>query len=87
MTINYVLQFLVIVFIICMCLYVIYKILFSIINLIDEKRKREKELKDFINYIKDEDLKREWEVFFKKDYAQETNFIDWENYMYFTKKK
>jgi len=55
MTINYVLQFLGIVFIICMCLYVIYKILFSIINLIDEKRKREKELKDFINYIKDED--------------------------------
>jgi len=49
-----------------MCLYVIYKILFSIINLIDEKRKREKELKDFINYIKDEDLKREWEAFFKK---------------------
>lgn len=39
-------------------------------------RGKEKELKNFINYIKDEDLKRDWEAFFQKDYDEEES-IDW----------
>jgi hypothetical protein len=86
MTTNYILQFFGIIFIICVFLYITYKIISSIVNSNNRKRKREKEIKDFVNYIKDEDLKREWEAFFKKDYEQETNFIDWENYRYYNKK-
>jgi hypothetical protein len=76
MTTNYILQFFGIIFIICVCSYITYKIISSIVNSNNRKRKREKEIKDFINYIKDEDLKREWEAFFEKDYNEEEN-IDW----------